>query len=280
MENMGTIPARERPSGPTGTAPVTGSNPAIAAPTGAPSAEDKQFGAQIETRYETLQKKREYYAILGISQTASPEQIKNAFLTLAKIFHPDRLPGSMPHLAPKISAVFESIREAFETLYDQTKRAQYNAALAQGKDANAQAAPQRAGPSADDLMKMGEVFFKKRDYLKADEHWARAHQLDKKADSLAARAWAIYMDPNRKPEAQRAKDMMLEALKISNDSDRAHYQLGVIARVEGDLPRSERHFREAVRVNPRHVEANQELRLIDMRKKKAADAKKPGGFFK
>jgi hypothetical protein len=43
------------------------------------------------------------------------------------------------------------------------------------------------------------------------------------------------------------------------------------------MERAERHFREAVRVNPRHLEANQELRLIEMRKKKQAP--KGGGFF-
>ena len=34
------------------------------------------------------------------------------------------------------------------------------------------------------------------------------------------------------------------------------------------MDRAERHFREAVRANPKHLEANQELRLIEMRKKK------------
>ena len=58
----------------------------------------------------------------------------------------------------------------------------------------------------------------------------------------------------------------------------------MIARVEGDLAKSERHFREAIRANPRHLEAGQELRLIEMRKKKGGPAPDPkkggGGFFK
>jgi hypothetical protein len=39
--------------------------------------------------------------------------------------------------------------------------------------------------------------------------------------------------------------------------------------VEGDMDRAERHFRLAVQANPKHLEANQELRLIEMRKGKA-----------
>ncbi len=128
-------------------------------------------------------------------------------------------------------------------------------------------------------MKMGEVFFKKRDYKQAEDHFTRAHALDGGATSLSARAWCIYMDPARKAEAGTARKLMEDALKLDPKCDRAHYQLGVIARVEGDMDRAERHFRQAVQLNPKHLEANQELRLIDMRKKKATE-KKGGGFFK
>jgi lipopolysaccharide biosynthesis regulator YciM len=93
--------------------------------------------------------------------------------------------------------------------------------------------------------------------------------LEPRADYLAARAWAIYMDPERKQEAARAKQMIRDALKANSGCDRAHYQLGLIARMDNDIPAAERHFREAVKANPRHLEANQELRLIEMRKKKS-----------
>ena len=72
---------------------------------------------------------------------------------------------------------------------------------------------------------------------------------------------------------------MQKALTIDPASDKANYQLGVIARVEGDMDKAEKHFREAVKSNPKHLEANQELRLIEMRKKKAAEPKKGGGGF-
>jgi len=34
------------------------------------------------------------------------------------------------------------------------------------------------------------------------------------------------------------------------------------------MDRAEQHFRETVRLNPKHLEANQELRLIQLRRKK------------
>ena len=146
---------------------------------------------------------------------------------------------------------------------------------------NQAARPSAAGSpgQANDLFKMGEVFFKKRDYKQSDQHFGKAHAIDKSANSLAAQAWAIYMDPTRKAEGPAARQMMQKAVTLDPNSDRAHYQLGVIGRVEGDMDRAEKHFREAVRANPKHLEANQELRLIEMRKKKADPKKGGGGGF-
>ena len=209
--------------------------------------------------------------MLGIPLGGGKDQVKSAYLNLAKIFHPDRLPRSLPDLAPKMNAVYESIREAYETLYDDVRRASYMSQMARGGPAE----PKKpAGSDPNEMMKVGEVNFKKREYRAAEAQFQKAHELDKKGNSLAAQAWAVYMDPARKAEAPAAKQMMAKALQLDPVCDRAHYQLGVIARVEGDMERAEAHFREAVRVNPKHLEANQELRLIEMRKKKSGK-----GFF-
>jgi curved DNA-binding protein CbpA len=280
MENLGAMPPRPESSGSAITSSGSGisssgsgitTTPTSAAPP-APSAADQQLAAQIEARHAQLSRK-DLYLTLGIAPTATRDQVKAAFLNLAKIFHPDRLPPSLPHLAQKMSAVFEGIREAYETLHDDNKRAAWTAGQQN------QPRPQTASQQAGDLFKMGEVFFKKRDYKQAEAHFARAHAADKGASSLAAQAWSIYMDPTRKAEGPAARQMMAKALTIDPNSDRAHYQLGVIGRVEGDMDRAEKHFREAVRANPKHLEANQELRLIEMRKKKADPKNKGGGGF-
>ncbi|MBX7115041.1 MAG: DnaJ domain-containing protein, partial [Myxococcaceae bacterium] len=302
MENLGTIPQRPEmqgavpvsptpapagrtltpaPVGRTATPPPVGraATPAPVGKTATPppaGGADQQVADQIEKRYEALQKNRELYAVLGLPVGAPKDQVKQAFLSLAKIYHPDRLPSTLPHLAPKMNSLFEAIRDAYEQLYDDAKRASYMSAMASGKAPGAPVAkPAAAGSNPDDLARMGEVFFKKRDYRQAEDHFAKAHALDNKANSLAARAWAIYSDPTRKAEIGSAKQMMTQALKLDPNCDRAHYQLGVIARVEGEVDRAEKHFREAVRINAKHLEANQELRLIEMRKKK--DGK---GFFR
>lgn len=64
--------------------------------------------------------KRDYYEVLGVSKTASEEEIKKAYRTLAKKYHPDVSSD------PKASDLFKEINEAYEVLKDPQKRSQYD----------------------------------------------------------------------------------------------------------------------------------------------------------
>ncbi|BAU66733.1 heat shock protein Hsp40 [Stanieria sp. NIES-3757] len=64
---------------------------------------------------------KDYYAILGVSKTASPEEIKKQFRKLALKYHPDRNPGDK-----QAEAKFKEISEAYEVLSDSEKRAKYD----------------------------------------------------------------------------------------------------------------------------------------------------------
>lgn len=64
---------------------------------------------------------KDYYSILGVSKTASAEEIKKKFRKLALKYHPDRNPGD-----EKAEAKFKEISEAYEVLGDSEKRAKYD----------------------------------------------------------------------------------------------------------------------------------------------------------
>ncbi|MDR1078086.1 MAG: molecular chaperone DnaJ [Propionibacteriaceae bacterium] len=67
---------------------------------------------------------KDYYAILGLKQEASPEQIKKAFRKLARENHPDRHPG------PDSERRFKEVSEAHDVLSDPDKRKEYDEARA------------------------------------------------------------------------------------------------------------------------------------------------------
>ena len=62
--------------------------------------------------------KRDYYEILGLKKGASEEEIKKAYRALAHQHHPDKAGGN--------EAKFKEINEAYQTLGDAKKRAQYD----------------------------------------------------------------------------------------------------------------------------------------------------------
>ncbi|KAI5654963.1 hypothetical protein M9H77_32150 [Catharanthus roseus] len=64
---------------------------------------------------------RDYYEILGVSKDATREEIKKAFHALAKKYHPDANKNN-----PSAKRKFQEIRDAYETLQDSEKRAQYD----------------------------------------------------------------------------------------------------------------------------------------------------------
>ncbi|MEI8053655.1 MAG: molecular chaperone DnaJ [Bacteroidota bacterium] len=68
-----------------------------------------------------MSNKRDYYEILGVSKTASQDEIKKAYRKVAMQFHPDRNPGDKT-----AEDKFKEAAEAYEVLNDTDKKSQYD----------------------------------------------------------------------------------------------------------------------------------------------------------
>ena len=64
---------------------------------------------------------RNYYDILGVSKTASADEIKTAYRKLAKQYHPDLHPTD-----EECAKKFKEVAEAYEVLSDPQKKSNYD----------------------------------------------------------------------------------------------------------------------------------------------------------
>src|SRR5689334_19304396 len=64
---------------------------------------------------------RDPYHVLGLTKSASAEEIKQAYRRLAKQYHPDLNPGR-----PDIEQKFKDVSGAYNLLSDQDKRARFD----------------------------------------------------------------------------------------------------------------------------------------------------------
>ncbi len=217
-----------------------------------------------------------YFEILGVPQMATGEEIQTAFVSLAKIWHPDRLPAILSDVRAECSKVFSHIGEAHSTLIDPKRRAEYMHLLREG------------GATPDDQEKMAillgaatdfqkaEHFLKRNDNKKAEELVRKALAADpEQPEYLAALAWIESMKVENQNEDATMKSiaMLTEALKRNAKFEKAVFYRAMLWKRLGKERDAMNDFRLSVELNPRNIDSAREIRLHNMRR----DSKAPGG---
>ncbi len=251
--------------------------------------EDEKKGAhggfpEIEEVRAHLQEvsKKNHYEVLGLGREATSSQVKQAYFSLAKKYHPDRTPENMDRSERKdVESLFARIAEAYGVLSNDASRREYQASL--------------------DLKASGVTTEKVTEVLHSEESFLKGMDLVRRSlfkEAMTALSEAIRLYPDE-PEyhlqlgwatwrvAQKAKNsvgmskgrrLIEQAREHKKLLDQVHYYLGMIAKMEGDINQARDSFEKAISINPGHPSAGSELRLINMRSEKKR-SKGLGGLF-
>ncbi|GLD94815.1 hypothetical protein PINS_up003440 [Pythium insidiosum] len=87
----------------------------------------KSDGSPQDEREYYRQFERDYYALLGVSRRASPEEIRSRFRALSREFHPDRLAKRQdPALVALANTQYPLLDRAYKILSDPVRRHAYD----------------------------------------------------------------------------------------------------------------------------------------------------------
>jgi curved DNA-binding protein CbpA len=90
-----------------------------------------------------------YYVVLGISETASQDQIKRAYRRLIRRVHPDKFPDAPPYWKLAVEQKSRKVIEAYYVLSNSTKRSFYDQQLAQYRQQHSAPTPHpRTAPTS------------------------------------------------------------------------------------------------------------------------------------
>lgn len=210
----------------------------------------------------------DYFAMLEVRRDATLEVVKTSFFSLAKKWHPDRLPPELTPVRDACSRVFARMSEAHSTLSDPAKRESYLLLLADGSGSpETQEKVAKVIDAATNFQK-AEVCLRRGDTAQAEALCQLALDADAtQSDYLAMMGWLLALKPENQSPEQTIKSitMLSAAIKLNARCEMAYFWRGMLLRRLGKSDAAMRDFKEAVDLNPRNIDAAREVRLHRMR---------------
>ncbi len=238
--------------------------------------------------------RQNYFEMLGVKESADSSNISKKYMTLAKTWHPDRLPPELSALRPWVEEIFHLFTVASDTLSDTTKRMEYQKAVMQGGGT----------PEAErklNVMVEAAINFQKVDVLVKRRRYDDALKIcdaamtvvRKEADYPAMKAWILVLRDGIEEEktADEIRDLLRKTFALNPDHVHGHFVRAHFLKRMGEHDKALKHFKKVARLDPNNLEAVREVRIGTMRQARgrssapppALESKRPnlfGKFFK
>jgi hypothetical protein len=267
--------------GPAVEAPAAESQPPTTDPMPSPPVDT----AVLERRREVLEvfqslPLKNHFEVLGVEPGCNDDEVKRAYVSLTKRFHPDaQRDKRIEDMHDILEAIFIRVQEAWEVLGEARSRASYEARSGivrhpRGARPGQPAPPARGAastsvptrPAPAEYVPPEEILFQVRRLLAQARYWDAIQILESTLPGMEPRsqqhrgrlllARAYSKNPNW---LRRAEETLHELVREDPTNADAHYELGMIYKTSGFPTRAQAMFKRTLELRPGHKDASAEL---------------------
>ncbi len=246
----------------------------IVAPRSMPSRPPPSLSPALTKRWDEVSRvismmdRQNYFEMLGVRESADSSDISKRYMTLAKTWHPDRLPAELATLRPWVEEIFHLFTVANDTLSDTKKRAEYQKAVMQGGGTPESERKLSVMVEAAINFQKVDVLVKRRRYDQALGICEAAMSVVRKeADYPAMKAWILLLRDGIDEEetADEIRSLLRTTFSINPDHVHGHFVRAHFLKRQGKHDKALKHFMKVARLDPQNLEAAREVRIGTMR---------------
>ncbi|MFN7956028.1 MAG: DnaJ domain-containing protein [bacterium] len=237
--------------------------------------------AELNERFDALMKQN-YFELLSVTKDAAADEVKAAYFKLAKKYHPDRY---VSHFSDeemrRLLEVSSRLNLAFNELRDPDRHKQYVLKITQPERYEKQQSANRVMEAMMQYEK-GKVLFNKQNFpeaLKCFEWAIELHATEAEYHYMVGQA-CLRASEGVKPDYERILSALEKAADLQPQTAKYHLGLGYYWKLRGETKRAMRYFKNVKELDPKHHEANREIRLYLDRKRKAEEKESASGKLK
>ncbi|MBL91544.1 MAG: hypothetical protein CMH56_06990 [Myxococcales bacterium] len=215
-----------------------------------------------------LQKDKNHWEVLGLTTSATDDEIRKAYFALAKDFHSDAFTGqNLGAMAELLQMVFSRISEAYKVLLNAEARTEYERKL--DMEAKGMATDVDKVFAAEDKFLRGQRLMERGEFKAALEYFVGACELNPGSETAQAYRqyvdWSIHQDTSQAHQAIQN----IEAHYKACPHEHVFLEfMGSIALSAGMTDDAITYFKKCLKHLPKNINAQRSLRLIAQRQGK------------
>jgi hypothetical protein len=207
------------------------------------------------------------YRVLGVSADTTIEAVRIAFTSLAKRYHPERLPAELDDLRPLAARLLARWMAAYRALADADKQTR-DATDRNQAEAHAAQARKISRASVADALRRAEQLLKRDRLLLAEAQAALALELEPdNPRCIALEAWIRALVPGRDTNLLGILDSLNRALDLDPMSVQARFYRSELLKRLDRMEEAVAEWRLIAEIEPGHIDAQRELRLWELRRR-------------